>query len=76
MRLPLSRHEPFHSAAGFPEWAAVMDGWGGKMLAAADTVARLAAAGFGLPEDALVSRLVMGPHLLAPTGALISNVFL
>jgi len=48
----------------------VMDGWGGKMLAAADTVARLAAAGFGLPEDALVSRLVMGPHLLAPTGVL------
>jgi len=46
-----------------------MNGWGGKMLAAADTVARLAAVGFGLPEDALVSRLVMGPHLLAPTGA-------
>ena len=50
-----------------------MDGWGSKMLAAADTVARLAAVGFGLPEDALVSRLVMGPHLLAPTGEILTT---
>ena len=61
-------HHDGNLHTAFPEWAAVMDSWGNKMLAAADTVARLAAAGFGLPEDVLVSRLVMGPHLLAPTG--------
>ena len=45
-----------------------MDGWGGKMLAAAQTVAQLAAAGLGLPPGAFAERLSQGPHLLAPTG--------
>ena len=45
-----------------------MDSWGGKMLAAAATVAELAAVGFGLPPGAFAERLAQGPHLLAPTG--------
>lgn len=50
------------------EWQATMDGWGSKMLAAVEAVARMAALGFGLPSDAFTSRMRQGPHLLAPTG--------
>jgi hypothetical protein len=54
---------------GFPHFATVMDGWGAAMLAALEAVAELAALGFGLPQDAFVSRMRGGPHLLAPTGS-------
>jgi isopenicillin N synthase-like dioxygenase len=53
----------------FPEWAGVMDTWGGKLLDAAVAVAELAAVGFGLPEDTFSSRMRYGPHLLAPTAS-------
>ena len=59
---------PVPGAAGFPEWASVMDGWGYKMLAAVETAAAMLAIGFHLPADAFTSRMEHGPHLLAPTG--------
>lgn len=43
--------------------------WGNKMLDALIIVAKLAAAGFNMPEDAFSSRMLNGPHLLAPTGS-------
>lgn len=55
--------------AGFPEWAATMDTWGATLLDAVTTVASMAAVGLGLPEDALTSRMVGAPHLLAPTAS-------
>lgn len=56
--------------AGFEEtWATVLDGWGKKMLAAVQTVAEMAALGFGLPSRTFTDRMQMGPHLLAPTGS-------
>lgn len=51
----------------FPEWRTVMDTWGSKLLTAVTDVAKMAALGFDLPEDAFSSRMHMGPHLLAPT---------
>ncbi len=50
-------------------WAGVLDCWGGKMLAALDTVARAAGVGLGLPSSSLAGLLDGGPHLLAPTGS-------
>ena len=38
------------------------------MLHAAQAVAQMGAIGLGLPVDAFVDRMRMGPHLLAPTG--------
>ena len=55
--------------AAFPEWAAVLDAWGGKMLAAVETAAEMLARGLGLEPDALTRRMRRGPHLLAPTGS-------
>jgi len=55
--------------AGFSEWSSVMEGWGATLLSAAEGVAMLAAIGFGLPHDAFTSRMMMGPHLLAPTAS-------
>lgn len=37
----------------FPEWRAVMDGWGAALLGAATAVAGLAAVGLGLQPAAL-----------------------
>lgn len=54
--------------SGFPEWTETLNGWGSKMLATIETVAEMAAAGFGLPKESFVQRMHMGPHLLAPTG--------
>lgn len=54
--------------AGIPGWAETLDGWGCKMLAAAEAVAELAAVGFGLDRRAFVERMQHGPHLLSPTG--------
>ncbi|GBF95212.1 2-oxoglutarate (2OG) and Fe(II)-dependent oxygenase superfamily [Raphidocelis subcapitata] len=54
---------------GFPQWAAVMDSWGGKMLGAVQLVATAAAVGFGLEPDAITKLMAFGPHLLAPTGS-------
>ena len=53
--------------AAFPEWAARMNGWGGRLLDALTVVAQMAAVGLGLPVDALTSRMHGAPHLLAPT---------
>ena len=53
--------------AAFPEWAATMDGWGGRLLGALTVVAQMAAVGLGLPVDALSSRMDAAPNLLAPT---------
>lgn len=61
------------SLQGFPEWTAVLDGWGGKMLGAVETALTLAALGFGLPADAITGRMAAGPHVLAPTGADLSR---
>ena len=60
---------PVVPAAFAADWATVLDGWGGKMLGALDTVARAAAVGLGLPSAALADLLAHGPHLLAPTGS-------
>lgn len=55
--------------SGFPEWAAVMDGWGFKMIAAVEAVAQMAALGFSLQRDSFTALMDKGPHLLAPTGS-------
>lgn len=55
--------------AEFPEWKEVMDMWGGQMTRALFTLAEMAAEGFGMPNDAFTSRMLYGPHLLAPTGS-------
>ncbi|CAM9110688.1 unnamed protein product, partial [Ectocarpus fasciculatus] len=52
-----------------PEWTDVMDMWGNKMLDAVYTLSTMTAVGFDLPEDAFTSKMVGGPHLLAPTGS-------
>eukprot|EP01035_Chromulina_nebulosa_P042156 gene42156-57083_t len=53
---------------GFPEWSEVMNMWGGKMTDALFTLAEMAAVGFEMPsKDAFTSRMLFGPHLLAPT---------
>lgn len=44
-----------------------MDGWGGRLLGALTAVAEMAAVGLGLPADALSSRMLLAPNLLAPT---------
>uniref|UniRef100_A0A383VB58 Isopenicillin N synthase-like Fe(2+) 2OG dioxygenase domain-containing protein n=1 Tax=Tetradesmus obliquus TaxID=3088 RepID=A0A383VB58_TETOB len=54
---------------GIPQWCAVMDDWGSKLLGAVQAVAAMVALGFGLPADAFTSRMELGPHLLAPTGS-------
>ena len=53
----------------FPEWKQVMDMWGGQMTDALFTVAEMAAVGFGMAPDTFTSRMLYGPHLLAPTGS-------
>ena len=46
-----------------------MNMWGGKMTDALFTLAEMAAVGFDMPaKDAFTSRMLYGPHLLAPTG--------
>lgn len=55
--------------AAFPGWAGVMDRWGGALLGTVETVASMAARGWGLAPDAFTERMRAGPHLLAPTGA-------
>lgn len=54
---------------GFPEWKCTMDSWGDKMISAVESVAEMAAIGFGLSKDAFTSLMKQGPHLLAPTGS-------
>jgi len=51
------------------EWATKLDAWGLKMLTAAETVAEMAALGYGLGKDAFRDWMRQGPHLLAPTGS-------
>ncbi|KAK2077909.1 hypothetical protein QBZ16_003777 [Prototheca wickerhamii] len=49
-------------------WAGTMDGWGLGLVRTAETVAQMAARGWGLAPDAFTQRMRHGPHLLAPTG--------
>lgn len=53
----------------FPEWEQRMDTFGNMMLEASYTAAEMAAIGLGLDKDAYTSKMVGGPHLLAPTGS-------
>jgi isopenicillin N synthase-like dioxygenase len=46
-----------------------MDMWGNKMQQAVFVLAEMAAEGFAMPADAFTSRMMYGPHLLAPTGS-------
>jgi isopenicillin N synthase-like dioxygenase len=55
--------------AAFPNWAAVMDNWGSKLLSAGFTIAEMIAVGFGLPKNTLTDMMNCGPHLLAPTAS-------
>ena len=52
-----------------PRWREVMDTWGNKLLECLQTVAEMTAIGFDMPTDAFTSRMLYGPHLLAPTGS-------
>ena len=53
----------------FPQWENVMNTWGNKMLEATETVAKMAALGFGLERNTFHDRMKYGGHLLAPTGS-------
>jgi len=55
--------------AAFPEWPKVMNTWGSLILNAVQTVAEMAALGFGLETDAFTKLMICGPHLLGPTGS-------
>jgi len=55
--------------ASIPQWEDTMNTWGGKMTDALFTIAEMAAVGFAMPEDTFTSRMMYGPHLLAPTGS-------
>ena len=54
--------------AAFPEWPAVLDTWGARLLGTVWAVAEMAARGLGLDPGTFTSRMAQGPHLLAPTG--------
>jgi len=54
---------------GFIDWKEKMDNWGNKLLAVGETLAEMAAIGFGLPRNAFVDLMKYAPHLLAPTAS-------
>lgn len=54
--------------ANFPAWAKVMDSWGNSLLRTAETVSKLLAVAYDMPEDTFTGRMINGDHLLAPTG--------
>jgi isopenicillin N synthase-like dioxygenase len=54
---------------GFPQWGAVMDMWGDKMLNALYVLAEMTAVGFHMPKATFTEKMQNGPHLLAPTGS-------
>jgi isopenicillin N synthase-like dioxygenase len=56
-------------AAFKDEWADVLDTFGGKLQASAESVSQMLALGLGLPVDTFSDKLRRGPHLLAPTGS-------
>lgn len=47
----------------------ICENWGKLMLEGCMTVARMAAIGMELPEEAFTERMQGGDHLLAPTGS-------
>jgi len=55
--------------ADFPEWPKVMNTWGELILQTVNTVAEMAAEGFGLPKESFTEKMNEAPHLLAPTGS-------
>lgn len=58
---------------GIPQWTTVMETWGQKLLNTAVTVSELLALGLDAPASAFTDKLRNGPHLLAPTGALLQR---
>ena len=56
------------------EWQPTMDSWGEKLVDAAETVATMAAIGFGVEKDSFVSKMHHAPHLLAPTGSNLTHL--
>lgn len=60
--------EPVIPRAFAGRWEPAMDTWGQGLVRTAESVAEIAARGWGLEPDAFVKRLHLGPHLLAPTG--------
>jgi isopenicillin N synthase-like dioxygenase len=53
----------------FPEWETKMNKWGDMMITAQFTCAEMIALGMGLEKETFSSKMVGGPHLLAPTGS-------
>jgi isopenicillin N synthase-like dioxygenase len=53
----------------FPDWEQKMNKWGNMMIEACLTAGEMAAIGMGLAADTFTSRMIGGPHLLAPTGS-------
>lgn len=51
-----------------------MDSWGYKLLNSLFAVADMLALGLGLPSGCLREKMIMGPHLLAPTGSDLSEI--
>jgi len=58
---------------GFPDWKEKMDRWGNKLMSTGQTLAEMAAIGFGLPRSCFVDLMHLGPHLLAPTASDLSK---
>mmetsp|Transcript_22801 Transcript_22801/g.70519 ORF Transcript_22801/g.70519 Transcript_22801/m.70519 type:complete len:363 (+) Transcript_22801:269-1357(+) len=74
-----SKFEELNAPAVVPdafsdEWRPTMDAWGEKLVATAETVAEMAALGFGLEQDAFRKRMKAAPHLLAPTGSSLAEL--
>ncbi|EME28801.1 hypothetical protein Gasu2_18590 [Galdieria sulphuraria] len=53
---------------GFPDWPAIMNEWGEKLLCTGFTIAEMLAIGLELPRESFLRLLTKGSHLLAPTG--------
>jgi len=53
----------------FPDWETKMNRWGFLMHDATIAVSEMLAVGLGLPQDSFSSKMLKGPHLLAPTGS-------
>jgi|TARA_B110000305_G_C19329846_1_gene583397 isopenicillin N synthase-like dioxygenase len=53
----------------FPTWSEEMDKWGNQMVNTIYLAAEMAAIGMGLPKDTFSSKMIGGPHLLAPTAS-------
>lgn len=50
------------------EWEETMDGFGMGMMNTVETAAEMLAIGLGLGRREIADKMILGPHLLAPTG--------